>query len=267
MTLQAMSYPHLYVSLGTDWKWDTDTVTKANSFLYQLESSFLVCFKILLEVLANLRSLTVKLQQRVLDVLSAYKEVESVISVMKLMRDNSESEFARIFVETTKLGQEHHGSEFELSKPRVAGHQSHRSNIDVTTAEDYYRISHYNEFLSHVIAELKKRFNNDSAHSVGLLHLLPTHALQDASIPQELSGAVDFYKNDLPNQVMFPTEFRMWVRKWRMESQSHNSEVPSRLVDALQACDATTYPNIKILLQVALTLPEHHVNVSKVLVN
>ena len=77
MTLQPMTCPHLYVSLGTDWKWDTVTITKANSFLYQLESSsFLVCFKILLEVLANLRSLTVKLQQCALDVVSAYKEVE-----------------------------------------------------------------------------------------------------------------------------------------------------------------------------------------------
>ena len=61
-----------------------------------------MCFKILLEVLANLRSLTVKLQQRAIDVLSAYKEVESVVSVMKFMRDNSESEFARIFEETTR---------------------------------------------------------------------------------------------------------------------------------------------------------------------
>ena len=62
VTLQAVTCPHLYESLGTDWKWDTDTITKANSFLYQLESSsFLVCFKILLEVLANLRNLTVKL--------------------------------------------------------------------------------------------------------------------------------------------------------------------------------------------------------------
>ena len=43
MILQAMTCPHLYTSLGTDWKWDTDTITKANSFLYQLESSsFLV---------------------------------------------------------------------------------------------------------------------------------------------------------------------------------------------------------------------------------
>ena len=120
------------------------------------------------------------------------------------MRDNSESEFARISEETTKLGQELHGSEFELREPRTIGHQSHRSNVDVTTAEDYYRIAHYNEFISHVIAELNKCFNNDLAHSVGLLHLLPTHAPQDANIPQELSKGVDFYKNDLPNSVMFP---------------------------------------------------------------
>ena len=148
ITLQAMVCPNLYESLGTDWKWDTDTITKANGFLYQLESSsFLVCFKILLEVLTNLRCLTVKLQQRAVDVLSAYKEVESVIAMMRFMRDNSESEFARIFEETTKLGWELHGCEFELSQPRVVGRQSHRSNVDVTSAEDYYRISIYNEFL------------------------------------------------------------------------------------------------------------------------
>ena len=41
MTLQAMTCPQLYKSLGTDWKWDTDTITKANSFLYQLVFLFL----------------------------------------------------------------------------------------------------------------------------------------------------------------------------------------------------------------------------------
>ena len=69
-------------------------------------------------------------------------------------------------------------------------------------------------------------FHYDLAHSVGLLHLLSTCAPQDANIPQELSEAVDFYKNDLPNPVMFPIEFRMRARKQKMECQSHNSEVP-----------------------------------------
>lgn len=90
-----------------------------------------MCFKILLEVLTNLRSLTVKLQQRAIDVLGAYKEVEGVISTLKSMRDNSDGEFARIFKETTKLGQELHGSEFELTQPRIVGRQRHRSNVGV----------------------------------------------------------------------------------------------------------------------------------------
>ena len=48
--LQAMSYPCQFTELGTDWSRDGETLTKANGFLYQLEpSSFVVCFKILLE--------------------------------------------------------------------------------------------------------------------------------------------------------------------------------------------------------------------------
>ena len=53
--LQAMSSPSQFKELGTDWSWDGETLTKANGFFYQLgSSSFLVCFKILLEVLSYL---------------------------------------------------------------------------------------------------------------------------------------------------------------------------------------------------------------------
>jgi len=51
MTLQAINSPSQYPDLGTEWNWDGETTTKANGFLYQLESSsFLISFKILLEV-------------------------------------------------------------------------------------------------------------------------------------------------------------------------------------------------------------------------
>jgi len=68
-TLQAMTSPTNFTDLG-DWNWDGKTVTKANGFLYQLESSFfLVSFIILLEILSNLRELTCKHQMRAVDVL------------------------------------------------------------------------------------------------------------------------------------------------------------------------------------------------------
>ena len=50
MTLQAMTSLDQFSNLG-DWNWDGETVTKANGYLYQLESSsFLVSFVILLEI-------------------------------------------------------------------------------------------------------------------------------------------------------------------------------------------------------------------------
>ena len=59
--------------------------------MHQLESSsFLISFKVLLEVLASLRSLTLNLQMQTIDVLYAYKEVNRVIKVLKKARENSE---------------------------------------------------------------------------------------------------------------------------------------------------------------------------------
>ena len=62
IVLQAMSCPAQFPELGLSWNWDNDTVTKANGFLYQIESSsFLIYLKIVLEVFSYIRVLTLKL--------------------------------------------------------------------------------------------------------------------------------------------------------------------------------------------------------------
>ena len=119
-----MVIPRQYEDFGTDWNWDGETITKANGFLFQLQSSsFLICFKILLEIFHNLRSLTIKLQMQAIDVVYAYKEVQSVISTLKGMRERSSSEFKNIFSEAQKLGKDLHGQDFEHSRPRIVRHQ------------------------------------------------------------------------------------------------------------------------------------------------
>ena len=100
-------FPRQYEDFGTDWNWDGETITKANGFLFQLQSSsFLICFKILHEIFQNLRSLTIKLQMQAIDVVYAYKDVQSVISTLKGMRERSSSEFKNIFSEAQKLGKD-----------------------------------------------------------------------------------------------------------------------------------------------------------------
>ena len=257
MALRAMVIPSQFGNLRCNWDWDGETVTRASGFLHHTESaSFLIAFKILLEVLANLRGLTVKLQMEAGDVFYAYNEVTNVIDNLKGMRGRSEREFTCIFREATKLGKDLHGEEFELLMPRVNRRQVHRSNVETQSAEDYFRITIYNEFLSHVIVQLQSRFVDNASHSVGLLHLLPSECRSNgegsdhAGIPEKLATAVAFYENDLPHAVLFPTEYRMWVNKW-----SQHGPGPKKLVEVLSACDGASFPNIKVLLQLALTLP------------
>ena len=51
----------------------------------------------------------------------------------------------------------------------------HRDNsIQGTTAEQHHRITLFNEFLSHVVSELKERFSDTQFCGLGLLHLLPS---------------------------------------------------------------------------------------------
>ena len=45
----------------------------------------------------------------------------------------------------------------------------------------------------------------------------------------------------------------MWIRKWKQYQSS--SELPGKLVDALQACSELQFPNLHTLLRLALALP------------
>lgn len=73
-TFSAMVNSNDFPELGINWAWDGETITKANGFLHQLKSStFLILFKILLEVMCCLRGLTKKLQLQAIDVFYAYK--------------------------------------------------------------------------------------------------------------------------------------------------------------------------------------------------
>ena len=120
--------------------------------------------------------------------------------------------------------------------------------------QDYFRITLYHEFLSHVVSELQSRFVDNPAHNIvlGLLYLLPSECINEDSVPKELAQAVELYKDDLPHSVMLSTEYSAWIKKWK---QSNKSDLPNKLVDSLHACSDLQFPNLHVLLQIALTLP------------
>ena len=153
-----------------------------------------------------------------IDVVYAYKEIQSVISTVKGMRERSSSEFKNIFSEAQKLVKDLHWQDFELSRPRIVRHQMHGSNPETFSPKEHYRVTLYDEFLSHVIRELLERIMKFSSHGSVLLYLLPRESLSvevEDDIPRELAEVADFYQDDQPHSVMFPTEYRIWIRKWK----------------------------------------------------
>ena len=74
-------------------------------------------------------------------------------------------------------------------------------------------------------------------------------------MPDDLVKAAEFYEEDMPHSVMIRTEYRMWVSKWRRQQATGSPDVPKKLVDAFFACDRFSFPNIRVLLHLALTMP------------
>ena len=128
------------------------------------------------------------------------------------------------------------------SKPRIAGRQVHRDNVPSSNVEDYYRITLYDEFLSHVVAEMEARFVNNPAHklAIGLLYLLPTKCMSLSLVPSELKEAIQFFSSDLPNPVRFSIGYSDWVRKWKSASTPGTSTaiIPEQLMDSYKQCSS-----------------------------
>ena len=93
-----------------------------------------------------------------IDVAYAYQQINSTVRYLKEIRDKSEAEFKKVFDDTTKLGRSLHGELFELKKPRTTGLQTQRSNVDVNSAEDYFRITLFDEFCVSCSSSVARTF-------------------------------------------------------------------------------------------------------------
>ena len=133
--------------------------------------------------------------------------VKKVVSTLKSMRRDSISEFKTQFGEASKIGKQLHGDLYEVTTPWLSARQVHCSNPPSSTPEEYYKICLYDEFLSHVLAELEERFVNNPSLSValGLLYLVPSECVHlgfVGSIPEDLAKAAELFKSDLPHGMM-----------------------------------------------------------------
>ena len=70
----------------------------------------------------------------------------------------------------------------------------------------------------------------------------------DGAPPEQLTSTVEYYSDDLPHPLMFS--------RFGLKSGRHTvNKIHDKFVDIFKDCSPLQFPNIRTLLQIALTLP------------
>ena len=243
-------YPYLrqvLEEMSTVVGYDRETSTKSYGFLRSITSSaFLVAVTFICEVMAVIKPVTVKLQKRSIDIVTALAMVADLKQELTEMR--TEHRFSQCFQAAKSLASV---AGTEITKPRIASHQQQRHNHDMPNVEDYFRVSLYNTFMDQVLQELDQRFLATSNRHV-LSSLVPKCLIQKSveELNEVLLELIDFYYGDIP----FPSTLFSEVARWR-KSWLDASDVPENAVSVLVRCDRDIFPNSYDLLKILAVLP------------
>lgn len=68
----------------------------------------------------------------------------------------------------------------------------------------------------------------------------------------DISSAIETYQQDLPSPELIDKE----ISRWKLKYERMATDVrPNSPAAAIKDCDPTTFPNLRVLLQIACTLP------------
>ena len=108
--------------------WDPQTVTEDTGLNKQLRSSnFIVAFVICHHIFGFSKGLARQPQDTSLDIITAYEMVDLITDELKKNRTDDVTEFSKLYKDCVKMAED---AEEPVSKPRVVGRQTLRSNVE-----------------------------------------------------------------------------------------------------------------------------------------
>jgi len=199
--------------------WDTKSSSDAYGLMKKItDSEFIVAFYSALYLFGFTKGLSTKLQGSSLDIIEAYKMVNTVISLLIEIREQ-EDDFTNLYNKMTSMAES--VGVGPLQRPRRCEKQTHRNNVSSDSGEQYFKRAVYLPFLDSLIQELRYRFNGLSAKSVLALKILPNNRCQLETDDEE--SIVNYYFEDLPNPSSFHQELLLWKIMWREETNQPDS--------------------------------------------
>lgn len=210
------------------------------------------------DFLAYLKALSVKLQGRYIDVVSAYNHINFVLSTLKKAREDVEAVHRRMYDRAVHLASLVNVVE---SLPRTTNWQQHRSNTPATTTSEYFKRTITIPALDHLIAKIDTRFSRDSSSVVCQAALLLPSAIarsQDVITTIDIADLVTMYSGDLPAPESLDTELHCWNSMWQQNSgEAATLNAPVKVVKSI---DPDFFPNLNIPLGVTSAECKHSIS-------
>lgn len=223
----------------------------ASNLLSGMEKSSFFISLVTCEYLFSLTlPLSVYLQKIESDLSSAINYADDIIKTLQSLRETNEEEenndvkeFSKHFKKAEKLLKDHF--DVEISVPRQASRQTHRTNVPHSSPEEFYRKSIFIPCIDTLISGLTDRFGANKPLLEGFNILLPKNV--DKFKIEKLSH-LKLYYEDRTSQTNIESEYLLWCTKW---SNVEKKDRPKQIMAVLDSCDKLFYPTINYLIQVS----------------
>ena len=169
------------------------------------------------DVLAYKKALSIKLQGRYIDVVSAYNQISFVKTTLQCARNDIDTVHTRIYETAleiaTKVG-------LDESMPTVSRLQQHHANVPSSDPSEYYKRALTTPTLDHLITEMDERFHHDSAPTVcQIMLILPSTLAEGEEVLTYamISDLIHIHIMKITCQHLpsIDTELHCWGVKWQ----------------------------------------------------
>jgi hypothetical protein len=235
--------------------WTSDSLTDARGLQLAISTTDFLCALVITNsCLQYLHALTVNLQAETIDIVTAVKEIDSVISTVQNVRENIDTYHSEWFSTVEKMCEM---VGIQPSLPRRCSRQTSRNNVPADTPLQYYCRSISIPVLDHLLSEMKSRFTPHHKTALLGLSLVPS-VMVTMSFDEFTANAkqlADLYADDLPSPRCFLSELDCWKVKWQQCLTEYGlSSLPVTPTMTLKHA-TSMYPNIKVLITILCTLP------------
>ena len=197
------------------YPWNNDSVNLASSLLHGVtDFQFLITLQVVKTYIAYLRSLTVRLQTKRCDISKAFRQVQTVLKVLKMERQNVEFKYEELYSAAVAVANK---TDVEVQKPRTCCTQAYRANHSSENVAEYYKRVLAIPFLDSLVVAMEERFTPKNLGLYSGFNILPAVMLKNDNWKEQFQAFLNEYFDTIEHFGTIDAELNLWKCHWECE--------------------------------------------------